>query len=33
MVGADALATGTVGVSNGHAAVKLDRMTRPLEDL
>ncbi len=33
MVGADALATGTVGVSNGHAAVKLDRMTRFPEDL
>ena len=33
MVGVDALATGTVGVSNGHAAVKLDRMTCPQEDL
>lgn len=33
MVGADALATGTVGVSNGHAAVRIDRMTRLLEEL
>ena len=33
MVGGDVLGMGTVGVSNGRAAVKLERMTRLLEDL
>lgn len=33
MVGGDRLGAGTVGTSNGHAAIRLTSITRPIEDL